>query len=54
MDISPKEYILKNWNTSSGKRITEMLNHYQHIFFSRPKEKKEESDIVKIAQEVFK
>lgn len=51
MDLEEqKEYIKKNWNTSSGKRIKEMLKRYWH---NKGLITEEESDIVSIAEDLF-
>jgi len=52
MNLEPKEYIKKNWSTSSGKRITEMLLHYKPYFFKKTSPVKK-IDIVEEAKKIF-
>ena len=44
-----KKYIIKHFNTSSGKRITEMLNRY----FAKDNLKPVQSNLIETAKEIF-
>ena len=44
-----KKYIIKHWNISSGKRITEMLNRY----FAKDNLKPVQSNLIETAKEIF-
>lgn len=56
-----KDYIIRSWSTSSGKKITEMLKRYYASLFSIPTKsdvvpvmKDCGVDIIKTAEEIFK
>ena len=44
-----KKYIIKHWNTSNGKRITEMLKRY----FAKDNLEPTQSNLVETAKEIF-
>ena len=44
-----KKYIMKTWNVSSGKRITEMLKRY----FAKDNLKPVQSNLIETAKEIF-